>query len=529
MIRKITIAILLLMPYTLYAQHKSARAEEVITIYNDIVRQLDVNYVDSLPYAQILETSVNQMLRQIDPYTVYYPKDKERDLKMMTTGKYGGIGSIIQQREEKDEKGKSHTYTIISEPYEGMPAQKNGVWAGDRILEIDGKKMDGKSVSEVSNALRGVPHTIVKLKLQREGIDHPFEVEFEREEIKMSPVAYAGMVNDSIGYISFTEFTEHSSVIFKNALDSLVHQMGARALILDLRDNGGGLVSEAVEIVNLFVDKGTSVVTTRGKVEKNARNYITKNEIVYPHLPLVVLVNHNSASASEIVAGSLQDLHRATIVGERTYGKGLVQSVFPIAHDGYIKLTTAKYYLPSGRCIQAIDYSKHKGSKELKKDTAGGILPDVIIEEDTMRKVDICYSLYAKQMPFDFATRYRSQHSEIMPLESFEVTDEMLEAFCQFLDEKGFTYETETGKYFADVIRMAAHEDIDSATIAELNAFKTRLQPSYREAIDRHKDDVKKLIGSEIVERYYFQKGRIAYMLTSDNEIKRAAQVLIHE
>lgn len=512
------------------AQSKSARVEQAIVTYNDVLRQLDINYVDSLPYEKMTETAINQMLRQVDPYTVYYPKEKDRDLKMMTTGKYGGIGAIIQLRDEKSDslstnskKAKKKTYVIISEPYEGKPAQRAGLLAGDRILEIDGKKMANKSVSEVSDALRGTPHSIVSVKVQRLGVDEPLTYSFEREEVQLPAISYAGIVGDNVAYISFNEFTEHSSDEVRSTLQSLVNEQGAKALVLDLRDNGGGIIDEAVQIVNLFVKKGQTVVSTRGKAAKSERVYKTTQDALYPDLPVVLLVNHNSASASEIVSGSLQDMKRATLIGERTFGKGLVQSVRSVAYDGYIKVTTAKYYLPSGRCIQAIDYSKHQGKAE--KDSTGGILPDIVMP-DSNRKVDISYTLYTKQLIFDYATRYRAAHESIAPVNEFALTDDDVEDFCAFLDENKFTYETETSKYFNEMLDMAQHEDIDSATIAQLKAFAPQLKPSFREAIYRHKVDICNMLEAEIIERYYYQHGRIKYMLKHDEDLKKALELL---
>ncbi len=509
------------------AQSKPARTEQSIVVFNDVLRQLDISYVDTLPYEQMTETAINQMLRQVDPYTVYYPKDKDRELKMMTTGKYGGIGSIIQQRDEKkDSAGKDKKpgkYVIISEPYEGMPAQKAGLLAGDRILEIDGKKMANKTVAEVSDCLRGTPHSTLTIKVQRQGVKDPLKFTVEREEIKLPAVSYYGMLDDGVAYISFSEFTENSANAVQKALDELVTKHGARALVFDLRDNGGGIIDEAVKIVNLFVKKGETVVSTRGRMKQSERIYCTTQDPAYPDMPIVLLVNKNSASASEIVAGSLQDLKRATLVGERTFGKGLVQSVRSVAYDGYVKLTTARYYLPSGRCIQAIDYSKHRGKAE--KDTTGGILPDIVIS-DTTRKVNISYTLYAKQLIYDYATRYRATHPSIASPTQFKLTDADIEDFCRFLDEEQFTYETETSKYFSDMLDMAQHEDLDSATIATLKAIEPQLRPSFREAIQRHKQDVTELLEAEIIERYYYRKGRIEYMLKLDEELKKAQEVI---
>ena len=283
-------------------------------------------------------------------------------------------------------------------------------------------------------------------------------------------------------------------------------------------------MDEALQIVNLFVDRDTKVVETRGKTANSNRTYKTRNNPRYKDLPLVVLVDKNSASASEIVSGALQDLGRAKLIGQRTFGKGLVQNVRPVAYDGHIKVTTSKYYLPSGRCIQAIDYSERQKGHELKRDTAGGILPDIVMNDSA--KVDITYSLYMDHYFFDYATRYHRLHDSIAKPEEFEITDEEISSFCAYLEERRYKYETETSKFYDDMLKMAKHEDFDSATIARLEAFEEILRPDYAEAIARNKDGVKELLGSEIVLRYYYQKGQIAYTLRFDKELKRALQEL---
>ena len=518
---------------TLMAQERDrlTRSDECITVFNDVLRQVDVNYVDTLNYEDLTETAINAMLRKIDPYTVYYPKKNERELRMMTTGKYGGIGSIIQQRPRPEERGKrtkvdkDSLWTYAVNPYEGKPAQKAGVQAGDRILSVDGKSTKGLSVSEVSNNLRGVPGTTVVLELEREGVAKPFKVEIVREDIHLDPVSYytcftADTLSEPVGFIAFNEFTDGSAQEFSNALDDLYYNQGARKLIIDLRGNGGGIIEEAIQIVNLFVERDQLIVETRGKTSQSNRTYKTRNNPRYKDLPLVVLVDKNSASASEIVSGALQDLNRATLIGQRTFGKGLVQNVRNVAYGGHIKVTTSKYYLPSGRCIQAIDYSERQKGHELKKDTAGGILPDIVLSDSA--KVDITYTLYINHYLFDYATRYHRLHDTIAPAETYEVSDADIEDFCNWLDERGFKYETETSKFFGDMLRMAKHEDIDSATIAQLEALEPVLRPDFRDAIHRNIDEVKQMLGSEIVLRYFYQRGQAAFAIRFDDEVKRA-------
>ena len=527
--------LLALLPLSVVAQERqeTTRADECISIFNDVLRQVDVNYVDTLNYEDLTETAINAMLRKIDPYTVYYPKKNDRELRMMTTGKYGGIGSIIQQRPRPDKAGKKQPkdslWTYAVNPYEGKPAQRAGMLAGDRILSIDGKTTKGLTVSEVSNNLRGVPGTTVVVEIEREGVAKPIKLEIVREDIHLDAVSYyttieADSLSTPVGYIAFNEFTEGSAQAFSNALDELYYNRGARKLIIDLRGNGGGIVDEALQIVNLFVDEGQKVVETKGKTSRSNYIYQTRNKPRYKDLPLVVLVDKNSASASEIVSGALQDLHRATLIGQRTFGKGLVQNVRPIIYGGHIKVTTSKYYLPSGRCIQAIDYSERQKGHELKRDTAGGILPDIVLNDSA--KVDICYSLFLNHYFFDYATRYHRLHDSIAKPDQFTLTDGDIEDFCKFLDERKFKYETETGKFFADMLKMAKHEDIDSTTLAQLEALEPMLTPDFREAIERNKDEVKEMLGSEIVLRYYYQRGQAAYNLRFDDEIKRALSEL---
>jgi carboxyl-terminal processing protease len=507
--KKLLLLPALLLALSLMAESKTTRIDKNLTIYTDVMRQLDINYVDTLNYDELIKTSINAMLRQVDPYTIYIPESEDDDLRMMTTGKYGGIGAIIMQRD-------SNVY--VSDPYEHMPAAESGLMAGDRFVKVDDLECHGKTTKEVSDRLRGKPGTTLTITVERDSA--LITKEIRRREIHLPAVSYATTLNDTVGYILFSEFTTNSAQDFLLALDKMVQNDGIKRLVIDLRGNGGGVIDEAIQIVSFFVPKGTEVVSTKGKVERTCRSYTTQTTPIFPDMPLVVLVDDQSASASEIVAGALQDLNRATIVGQRTFGKGLVQNIRPIAYSGHLKVTTAKYYLPSGRCIQAIDYAERQKGHKLQRDTAGGILPDVVLTDS--QKLDITYNLYRDQLFFDYATRYRRQHDTIAPATHFALTDEAIEDFCLFLDEKKFTYETETGRYLGELIEMAQQEDLDSTLLAELEAFKPRLTVDYRAAIQRNRKEVERLLGGEIVKRYYYHQGYYAYMIRYDEEIERA-------
>ena len=444
--KKLLLIPLLLLTINLLAETQTTRIDKNLTIYTDVMRQLDINYVDTLNYDDLIETSINYMLHKIDPYTVYIPKSEDDELRRMTQGKYGGVGSLIMYRD-------SNVY--VNELYEGMPAQEAGFLPGDRFVRVDGMDCEGKNTKEVSDKLRGKAGTTIEIVLERDS--QLITKQVTRRDIHLPAVGYACVLEDSIGYILFSDFTSNSAQELLTTLDGMVQSNGIQRLILDLRGNGGGIIDEAIQIVSYFVPKDTEVVSTKGKIERSNSSYKTQTSPIFPNMPLVVLVNGQSASASEIVAGALQDLGRATIVGERTFGKGLVQNIRPIAYGGHLKVTTSKYYLPSGRCIQAIDYAERQRGHELHRDTAGGILPDVVLADS--QKLDITYNLYRDHLFFDYANYYYQQHPTIAPATAFQLTDSDLEDFCQFLDKKKFSYETETGRYLGELINMAKYSD----------------------------------------------------------------------
>lgn len=513
-------------------EQKEFRINKNLTIYNDVMRQLDLSYVDTLNYEQLVKMSIDAMLGKLDPYTIYLPEDKTEDLQFMTTGAYGGIGAVISQR-----NGKSY----ITDPYEGMPAQRNDVRAGDVILEIDGKTTKGKALNEVSNMLRGKPHDKIRLKLERYGEKKPIIREFERETIQINPIGYAGIVADKTGYVQLNDFTDKAATEFKAAVNRMVKADSIRALIIDLRDNGGGIIDEAIKIVGYFVPKGTEVVSTKGKLESTERVYKTTTEPIYPDMKLAILTNRASASAAEIVAGAMQDLDRAVLIGERTFGKGLVQNIRPISYDGHLKVTTAKYYIPSGRCIQAIDYSHrnedgsvgrvpdslthvfHTKGGRIVRD-GGGISPDIDIK--AKEGINITYYIYIQNMHFDFATKYVAEHPTIAPPDKFSISEEDYKAFEDFLKEKDFHYTTETEKFYGQLLELAKYECLDSIAKPEFEALKQKLTPDISQALITYKDDITDLLNMEIVKRYYFQKGEIQYSLRHDKELQKAKEIL---
>lgn len=512
--KKLLLISLLLLTINLLAETQTTRIDKNLTIYTDVMRQLDINYVDTLNYDDLIETSINYMLHKVDPYTTYIPKREDDELRRMTQGKYGGIGSIIMYRD-------SNVY--VNELYEGMPAQEAGFLPGDRFVKVDGMDCKGKNTKEVSEKLRGKSGTTIEIVFERDS--QLITKQVTRRDIHLPAVGYACVLQDSIGYILFNEFTSNSAQELLTVLDGMVQSKGIKRLILDLRGNGGGIIDEAIQIVSYFVNKDTEVVATKGKIERSNNSYKTQTSPIFPDMPLVVMVNGQSASASEIVSGALQDLKRATIIGERTFGKGLVQNIRPIAYGGHLKVTTSKYYLPSGRCIQAIDYAERQRGHELHRDTAGGILPDVILTDS--QKLDITYNLYRDHLFFDYANLYYKQHPTIAPATEFRLTDSDLDDFCQFLDKKQFSYETETGRHLGELIKMAKQEDIDSTLLAELEAFQPRLSEDYRTAIQRNREEVEEMLGGEIIKRYYYHHGYYAYMLRYDKQIQRALEEIV--
>ena len=502
-----------------------------LDVFNSVVRELDAFYVDTLNYDKTIRSGIDNMLEGLDPYTVYMPKEETDELKMMTTGEYAGIGALIGGRSGQ---------VFISEPYEGKPAAKAGLKAGDVLVELDGLNLKGKSTSEVSALLKGQPKTIVKIKVQRPGETKVRSFEVMRERITINPVVYYGVVGNNTGYVLLNEFTNSAAEEMRAALLELKNKYHVTSVVIDLRDNGGGIIDEAVKMVGFFVPKNTEVVSTRGKLKQWDRTYRTINEPILPDMPLAILVSQNTASASEILSGSLQDLDRAVIIGVRTFGKGLVQSIRQLPYEGHLKVTTAKYYIPSGRCIQAIDYSNrtddgtpihvadsltHEFKTKIGRTVrdGGGIRPDVEVK-DSM-KVSIAYYLMNQNIIFDFASQYALTHASIAEPEKFRITDAEYDQFKQFTKDKKFTYTLQSDKLLKNLMATAKIEGYDEVAAADFKALQAKLTPNIDKDLDTFRKDITNLINAEIVKRYYYQKGVVRYALPQDKTLLKAEEL----
>jgi carboxyl-terminal processing protease len=503
-----------------------------LDIYATLFKELNKNYVDEVSPGDLMEKGIDAMLESLDPYTVYIPESEAEDYKFITTGQYGGVGALIQQQGDK---------IVVAEPYEGNPAQKAGIKAGDVILEIDGQSISGKTTSEVSAVLKGQPGTAVTVKISREGVDSPIEKKMVRENVKVENIPYYGMVGDGIGYIKLVSFTQEAGKEVKEVFMDLKSTNEVKGLILDLRGNGGGLLQEAVDITNIFVDKGNLVVSTKGKLSNKNYAYKTTNMAVDKEIPLVVLVDNSSASASEIVAGALQDLDRGVILGQRTFGKGLVQNVIPLSYNSSAKITVAKYYIPSGRCIQAIDYSKKNdnGDSEAIPDSlitayktkngrtvydGLGIEPDLKCEADKLSAIS--YALFTKYLFFNFATKFERENPSIASAVEFEVTDEIYQNFLDYISDKDYSYTTKCEEALSELKKNAQEEKYFDDISHEYEMLALKLKERKEGDIFKHKEEIKKILKLEIVSRYYYLKGEIMASLVQDPEIAKSIEVL---
>ncbi len=517
-------------------QKNNFEISKSIDIYNNVLRQLNMYYVDEINPAELNESAINAMLDGLDPYTVFIPESQIEDVRLMTTGEYGGIGAIIQYSDGK---------TMISEPYENFPAAKAGLIPGDIFLEVNGIDVLGKNTSEVSELLKGTPGTTVKLKMQREGEKEPIVKELKREKIKIDNIPYYTVFDNGIGYAILTQFTKDCAKELKDVIVEMKKKHELKGFILDLRGNGGGLLNEAVDIVNMFVPKNKLVVYQKGKVAEHNYNHYTQHEPIDLDIPLVVLVNEGSASASEIVSGSIQDFDRGVIVGQRTFGKGLVQNILPMSYNTQIKVTVAHYYLPSNRCIQEIDYSK-KNKKTAdtlaKADTLGkafhtangrvvyeghGILPDVKIEP-TMASTITTY-LYAKNLFFKFANKFYREHKSIKSAKEFKITDEIYADFMQFVKDEGFTFTSQSETGIKELEKTAKQEGYLDEIQPILNQALARIEEEKANDLVNNRKEIEELLKIEIVSRYYYQKGKIIATLEDDTELSKAFEVILNQ
>lgn len=508
-----------------------------LDIFHAVFRELDLMYVDTIDIAGTLETGISAMLSKLDPYTVYYPEDEEEDLKMMLTGKYAGVGAIIRYHKRYDR-------VVVVEPYEGMPALNAGLRAGDILLAIDGDDLKGLSVDKVSDRLRGEAGTTLTVRAKREGVaDSIFEVKLTRANIALPSVPYYTMLSDSIGYIILNSFTEGCAREVRLALVELKDR-GAKRLVLDLRGNGGGSLSEAVDITGLFVPKGSVVVTTKGKIAQATQSFRTRREPLDATMPLVVLVDGQSASASEIVAGAIQDFDRGVIMGRRTYGKGLVQTVRDLPYNNSLKLTTGKYYTPSGRCVQAIDYARRAedGSVERIPDSlttefrtvagrsvrdGGGITPDIPIQADSLP--NILFYLANSDVLFDFATDYTRLCPTIPPVSEFVITDSLYAAFLAAVKASDFTYDRQSERALTALKELSRFEGYAESAAAEFAALEKKLTHDIDHDFRYFEPRIKELLADELVSRYYYQRGTIEQALKTDSTVIRARHLLTNE
>ena len=502
-----------------------------LEIFTDLYKELNTYYVDETDPGKLIKSAMDEMLQTLDPYTNYIPESEIEDFQFMTTGQYGGIGAMITKRDE---------YVYISEPYEGFPAQKSGLMAGDKILEVNNISVKGKSTEEVSKLLKGQPNTNVSILIERKYINEPFEVSFKREKVTVGSVPYFGLLENNIGYVKLRSFTRNYSNDLKNAILKLKEQ-SATSLILDLRGNPGGLLNESVKIANFFVNQGEDIVSTKGKIKSWEKVYTATNKPIDTEIPLVVLIDQSSASASEIVSGSLQDLDRAVIVGKRSFGKGLVQQTRKLSYNSQLKLTVAKYYIPSGRCIQALDYSNRNEDGSVGKIAdslstefrtknnrkvydGGGITPDLVTESEVSSK--ILLSLFRERLFFDYATEYRLKNENILSAKDFKITDEKFLDFKNFLSDKEYEYETDTEKAYKKLKKVAEEENYFESMKNNFDLLVTKIDDAKSDDLEKNKDFVKEILANEIVSRYYYQKGRIQSSLNYDKDILEAITVL---
>jgi len=503
-----------------------------LDIFATMFRELNIYYVDETNPGDLMKKGMDNMLESLDPYTNYIPESEIEDFRYMTTGQYGGVGALIRQQGD---------YVVISEPYEGYPAQKADLRAGDKILQINEINAKGKKTEDISKILKGQASTIVKLIIEREGESKPLEKTLNREEIKIKSVPYSGMLTKNVGYIKLTGFTDNAAKEVKDAFLELKKNSDLKSVVFDLRGNPGGLLKEAVDIVNIFAEKNTEIVSTRGKVKEWDKVHRALYAPVDLTIPVAVLIDKGSASASEIVSGSFQDLDRGVIIGQKSYGKGLVQQTRPLSYNAQLKVTVAKYYTPSGRCIQALDYSRRNKNGVVSKVAdslisefktkngrivydGGGVDPDVKIE--AVKYSNILASLVTKNFVFDYATKYRIAHDKIPAAKEFKLTDAEYAHFVAFLSDKDYDYTTKSEKRLDDLKKDAKDDNTLDAIQADIDALKEKIKHNKTHDLEKYKAEIKQFLEEEIASRYYFQNGRLEASLKDDKEIAEAVTML---
>lgn len=526
----LTMIAVLLLTAPLRAQNDFEIAKNV-DIFVSILKELNEKYADEISPGKLTKTAIDAMLTSLDPYTVYYPESEIENFRMMTTGQYGGVGALIQQH------GKD---VVISEPYDGSPSQKAGLRAGDIVRKVNGQSLEGKNSSDVSAAMKGQPGSTLVLEVFRPSANKNMTFNIIREEIKLPNIPYSGMLDNEVGYVKLDQFTEKAGSEVREAFLKLKDQ-GMKYFILDLRDNGGGLLNEAVNIMNIFVDRGVQIVETKGKIPEQQRVHKTMAPVTDKDIPVVVLVNEHSASASEIVSGAFQDLDRGVIVGKKSFGKGLVQNVLPLDYNTSLKITVAKYYIPSGRCVQNIEYFEKdtaKGAFKIPDSLAvafktkngrtvydkGGVEPDVLTTDTLLSEV--LASLVTHNLIFDFANDYRAKHDTIVAADKFSVDDKLYGEFVAFLKDKDYSYKTETEELLEDLKKAAEDDKVFKNIEAYYNQLKSKLEEEKSQDLQKFKDEISKYLASEIVVRYYYQKGRILNLLSDDKDIAVAKSIL---
>lgn len=526
------------MGISVHAQNKDHNLEVAknLEVFNSIYKHLDLLYVDTLNAKEVVGNAINGMLRSLDPYTVYYSEDKTNELRTMLTGKYAGIGSIIRWNSQISN-------SVIEEPYEGMPAAEAGLRKGDVILSIDGESMKGKDNAYVSDHLRGDAGTTFELKIRRPSTGKEMRFKITRRSIQMPAVPYYGVQQGGIGYIKLNEFTENSAKIVRNAFIDMRHQQ-IKGLILDLRNNVGGSELEAANLVNLFVPKGVTVVSNRGKLKRANHDYKTTSEPIDTVIPIVVMVNGNSASSAEIVTGALQDMDRAVVLGTKTYGKGLVQMPIDLPYNSEMKVTTSRYYIPSGRCIQARKYRHNDGgSSEVIADStkrkfytlngrevldAGGITPDVVVEGDSLP--NIAYYLAAardsNEVLLNYEVDYIAKHPTVAQPADFELSDEDYAEFKKRVLDSGFTYDRTSEKFLKDLEQLTRFEGYYDEAKPEFEALKKKLSHNVAKDLEYNKQAIKNIINNDLMAAYYFQRGATQNSLRHDKQMDEAMKLI---